>query len=251
MESLGMYCKKVSECLQAIAEKEEKNIRMAAELMADAIEKDQVIHVIGTGGHSSIAAEEMLWRAGGLVPVNPMLEQGFNLAHGAFRSGLVERISGYAKPVLDYYQVKAGEVIIIVNAYGINSLTIDAALEAKKMGLKVIAITSPEFSKAVPEDHPARHPSKKNLYQLDVDVLIDNHMPVGDAVVEFANYARKVAPVSTILNAFVVNAITAATVEILLGRGIEPPVWASANMPGGDAANKRYIDKYFERIKHL
>ena len=70
-------------------------------------------------------------------------------------------------------------------------------------------------------------------------------------MVEIEGFSQKVAPVSTILNAFVLNSIVACTVENLVKKGITPPVWLSGNMPGGDEANKKYIEKYFERIKHL
>ena len=33
--------------------------------------------------------------------------------------------------------------------------------------------------------------------------------------------------------------------------GIEPPYWRSANVPGGDAFNKKNLEKYNGRIKML
>ncbi len=251
MEAMRTYYERVTGLLERV-EKEKESVAKAARLTSEAIEKDRLLHVFGTGGHSYIGAEEMFWRAGGLVPVNPIFDPGVSLSHGGTRSSMIERLPGYVKPVLEYYQVKKDDVMIIVNAYGINSATIDAAVESKRMGAKVIAITSPEFSKVVPPDHPARHPSKKSLFELEeVDVVIDCHMPPGDAVVEIEGFSQKVAPVSTILNAFVLNSIVACTVENLVKKGITPPVWMSGNMPGGDEANKKYIEKYFERIKHL
>jgi uncharacterized phosphosugar-binding protein len=107
--------------------------------------EDKLIHVIGTGGHSNLGAEEMFWRAGGLVPINAILDPGTALIHGALRSNFVERSSGYAKAVLD--------------AYGINSMTIEVALEAKRRGVKSIGVTSPSFGEKVPKGHPARHAS--------------------------------------------------------------------------------------------
>ena len=251
MEAMRTYYERVTDLLKRV-EKEKENVAKAARLTSEAIEKDRLLHVFGTGGHSYIGAEEMFWRAGGLVPVNPIFDPGVSLSHGGTRSSMIERLPGYVKPVLEYYQVKKDDVMIIVNAYGINSATIDAAIESKRMGAKVIAITSPEFSKVVPLDHPARHPSKKSLFELEeVDVVLDCHMPPGDAVVEIEGFSQKVAPVSTILNAFLLNSIVACTVENLVKKGITPPVWMSGNMPGGDEANKKYIEKYFERIKHL
>lgn len=197
-----------------------------------------------------MGVEELFWRAGGLAMFNAILDAGTNLIHGAKRSNIVERTPGYAKSVLDAYRVAEGEVIIIINAYGINSMTIDTALEAKKRGLKTIGVSSTSFAQAVPLGHPARHPSGKNLYEL-VDVFINNHLPYGDAVVEFEGYPQKVAPTSTIANCFTLNLLVATTVEKLLAEGIQPPVWVSANLPGGDEANKALDEKYRPRIPHL
>lgn len=233
-------------------ENEEIFIQKAAAVISDAIAKDDIIHVIGPGGHSNMAVEEILWRAGGLAPMNAILDPGTNLIHGAKRTNIIERTSGYAKGVLDSYGVgkQEGEVIIIVNAYGINSMTIETVLEAKKRKMKTIGVTSKSFSSVVPPGHPARHASNKNLFE-EVDIFIDNHLPVGDAVVDIEDFAQKVGPTSTFCNSFVMNLIVIETVKKLLEIGIIPPVWMSANMPGGDEANAKYEQKYFGRIKHL
>lgn len=252
MDAGEKYYKAITDLLMKIHQEEKENIAEAVQLIGEVITKDKLLHVLGTGAHSSMGAQEMFWRAGGLVPVSPILDPGFSLSYGATRCRLIQRLPNYAKSVLTYYKIEPEDVIIIVNAYGISTSTIDAAIESKKMGAKVIAVTSPEFSKVVPPDHPARHSSKKNLFELEeVDVVVDCHMPPGDAIVEIEDFPQKVAPVSTILNIFVLNTIVARTVEHLVRKGITPSVWMSINMPGGDEANKRYIDKYFERIKHL
>ena len=89
-----------------------------------------------------------------------------------------------------------GEVIIIANAYGINSMCIDSALEAKRRGMTSIGITSRAFADKLTPDHPSRHPSCRT-YQ-EVDYYIDNHIPYGDAVVEIAGVEQKSGPTATI-----------------------------------------------------
>lgn len=233
-------------------EAEEENIKRAAELMADAIMRDELIHVIGTGGHSCMAAEELLWRAGGLAPINSILDAGVNLVHGAKRSNVFERTEGYAKAVFDSYKIghNPGEVIIIVNAYGINAMTIETAYEAKKRKMKIIAVTSKSFCENVQAGAKSRHSSNKNLYEL-ADIWIDCNLPYGDAVVDIEGFPQKVAPTSTFCNAFAVNCLVIETVKLLVERKVTPPVWMSANLPGGDEANKVLEDKYAGRVKHL
>jgi uncharacterized phosphosugar-binding protein len=229
-----------------------ETIQKASRVVAESIAKEEPIHVIGPGGHSNMAVEEVLWRAGGLAPINAILDPGTNLIHGAKRSNFIERTPGYALKVLDAYRVgrKPGEVIIVVNAYGINSMSIDTVLEAKKRKMITIGITSRSFADVLPKDHPSRHLSGKNLYQ-EVDYFLNCHLPYGDAVVEIKGCIQKTGPTSTFCNVFTINLLMIETVKRLLEMGVQPPLWMSANLPGGDEANRSLEEKYIPRIKHL
>lgn len=244
------YSDKVCQIVRQIAG-EEQAINNAAQLVADAIKRDELVHVIGPGGHSNMAVEEVLWRAGGLAPIDAILDPGTNVIHGAKRSNIIERCPGYGIKVLDAYGInKPGEVIIIVNAYGINSMTIDVALECRKRGLKTIAVTSDSFARIVPKDAPSRHPSGLNLYE-NVDVYVNNHLPEGDACIAVDGVSQCMGPMSTFCNCFAINCVMMKAAEKLAAAGVNPPIWMSANMPGGDAANKALEEKYFMRVKHL
>ncbi len=227
-------------------------IQKAAKVITDAYEAGRMVHVIGPGGHSNLGVEEILWRAGGLAIWDAILDPGTNLIHGAKRSNYIERTPGYAMGVLDSYGVgrEKGEVMVIINAYGINAMTIDTVMECKKKGLTSIAVTSSSFAKIVPQGAKSRHPSGKNLYE-EADIFIDNHLPLGDAVVSIDGYDQKVCSTSTFCNCFVMNCLTEEIVSEMLRRGIEPPVFVSANMPGGDEHNKALEEKYGRIIKHL
>jgi uncharacterized phosphosugar-binding protein len=233
--------------LLAEIDREERSIHEAAKLMSDAVIRDELIHVIGTGGHSNIGTYEMFMRAGGLAPVNGILDPGTLVSMGALRSSRIERTPGYAPAVLDSFNVTGG-VLIIINAYGINAMTIDTALEGRRRGIPTIGVTSRSFGDGIAADHPARHPSGKNLYQL-VDVFVDCHMPLGDAVVEFEDLTPRVAPVSTLVLSYTLNLMVIETVRLLKERGVEPPVWTSANMPGGMEAGRKLVEKYRCRLR--
>jgi uncharacterized phosphosugar-binding protein len=231
---------------------EMETIEKASHPVAESIAREEPVHVIGPGGHSNMAAEEVLWRAGGLAPINAILDPGTNLIHGAKRSNFIERTPGYALKVLDAYRVgrKPGEVIIIANAYGVNAMCIDTVLEAKKRGMITIGITSRSFADVLPQEHPSRHPSGKNLYQ-EVDYFLNCHLPYGDAVVEIKGCVQKTGPTSTFCNVFTINLLMIETVKRLMEMGVQPPLWMSANLPGGDEANRSLEEKYIPRIKHL
>lgn len=224
---------------------EEESVKKAAAVIGDSIMRDQVIHAIGPGGHSNMAVEELFSRAGGFACINAILDPGTNLSHGGFRSMKVERIPGYAVAVLDSYRVgkTPNEVLIIINAYGINSMTIDCALEAKKRGVTTIAITSRSFADQIPKDHPSRHPTGANLYQ-SVDIFINNHLPYGDAIISLEGCEQNVGPTSTFCNCFAVNYLVMETCKYLVSKGYMPPVFRSGNMPGGDEYNKKLVEKY-------
>ena len=65
----------------------------------------------------------MFWRAGGFATVYPILDPGFLLSHGAWRSMLIERTPGYVIPIFKYHGVGKEDVLIVCNAYGINAAT--------------------------------------------------------------------------------------------------------------------------------
>jgi uncharacterized phosphosugar-binding protein len=46
------------------------------------------------------------------------------------------------------------------------------------------------------QDHAARYPSDKNLYQ-EADYFINNHLPFEDPVVDIEGTSRKAGPTST------------------------------------------------------
>jgi len=248
---LIFYKNTIFELLDHIAEGIE-TIQAAAIVVADVIARDDTVHAIGPGGHSNMAVEEVFWRAGGFAAMNAILDPGTNLIHGAARSMTIERTPGYGIKVLDAYRVgrKPGEVIIIANAYGVNSMCIDIVEEAKKRQMKTIGITSRSYADNLPPDHPARHPSGKNLYQ-EVDYFLNNHLPYGDAIVEIEGTQRTMGPTSTFCNVFTINLLMIETAKKLIADGIEPPIFMSGNMPGGDEANKNLIDKYIPKVKHL
>jgi uncharacterized phosphosugar-binding protein len=84
-----------------------------------------------------------------------------------------------------------------------------------------------------------------------VSPAIDTGIPAGDAVVDIPGFPYKVAGISTLVNVYVLNVLVCGVVEKLVRAGIDPPVWVSANAPGGDAWNKRLLERYLGRIRHL
>ena len=61
---------------------------------------------------------------------------------------------------------------------------------------------------------------------------MDVHVPAGDAVLSIEGLEQKVGASSTYAVCFASNLIVAKTVEILLAKGIRPPIWTSAGAMG-------------------
>jgi len=240
----------VEELLGSVMETTGPEIRRVAKVLAGIVADDHLLYVFGTGGHSTIAAEEMSWRAGGLAAVSPIFDPGVSIAFGARRSSAIERTPRYAQAVLGPYPITGDDALIIANAYGINACTVDTALWARERGVTTVGITSPDFSRKVPAEHPARHPSGKSLFEV-VDYVLDTRMPERDAVLDLPGVRPWVAPVSTILNAFVIECLVAEIADALVHLGVTPPIWTSGNIPGGDEANRALIERYAPRIRWL
>lgn len=244
------YGAAIEQRLASIRNSQAESIGAAAQVLFEQIQKDGLIHVFGVGGHSFIGSEEFFYRAGGLANVNPIFDLSLSLAGGGRKSTELERTMNYGNKVIKLHDLQAGDPMIITSAYGINSCTIDAALEAKRQGCKLIAITSVEFASNTPLNFKARHDSSSNLHDL-ADIVIDNHVPHGEAILTLDGIQQPVGGTCTVLSAFCIQWLVVTTIQLCLNAGIEPPVWKSANVVGGDEANRDYMKRFGNRIKYL
>jgi uncharacterized phosphosugar-binding protein len=236
--------------MRKIEAEQRENIEKAADLMVGAIAADRLIHVYGGGGHTTLVMGEMFFRAGGLANINPIMETGLSVFNQALKYLELERCVNDGRSIVKYYRLEPDDVLIIFHNIGINPATIDAALEAKEHGVKIIAVSSSHWQNEMPPDHFIRHPSQKNLFDL-ADVCIDDMNEVGDCVVRVPGFDTPIAPNSNLIDFFIAHRLEIETVKRCVARGIEPPVWRSANAPGGDEFNAQYVAKYWPRVKCL
>lgn len=249
MNDFGYY-KSIIENLEMINKTQEDNIKKAAALMTDAIANDRLINVYGGGGHTTLPVGEMFFRAGGLACINPIMETGLSVFNQALKYLELERTVNFGSAVIKYYDLKKDDVLIIFHNIGINPATIDAAMEAKKNGVKIIAVSSSAWQQKMPRDHFIRHPNKKNLFDY-ADICIEDFNPVGDAEVVVPGLDIPIAPRSNIVDFYIAHLLEIETVKQCIGKGIVPPVWSSANTPGGDEKNAKYLEKYRPRVKMI
>src|SRR5918998_6091185 len=179
------YLDRLQELLSTLKD-EGPRIEAAARVMAECIANGGIVHVFGSG-HSHMMAEEVFHRAGGLFAFNAMLDINLT-SFGTLKAGMVERTEGYAKVIIASFDVRPGEVVVVVSNSGINAVPIELAIEAGKIGARTLAITSAEnYASSV-----SRHSSGKKLAEV-ADLTIDSQVPTGDAILSLDGLAAPVA----------------------------------------------------------
>lgn len=239
------YFEIICDQLHQQVNEEADNLELAAKFCSESVKKERVIHVFGCG-HSQMFAMEVFYRAGGLVPVNALLIPHLALFPKAKLSTLQERVEGFANEYLALEDTSSDDTMIIVSISGRNAGVVDMALAAKEIGMKVIALTSLEFSNHV----SSRHSSKKRLKDV-ADVVIDIKCEEGDACLSMDKLDAKFCGTSTVLGMVVMESIIARTIELCVESGIIPPIYVSSNLDKGDKINAEYIEKYNKQISCL
>lgn len=239
------YIKEIEENIERIKDTQIESIEKAAYLIKESLKNKGVLHVFGCG-HSQMYAEEVFYRAGGLVPVNAILEPALSLRPEAPKSTWFERLEGYAQKILENESTNKGDVMVIASTSGRNAVPVEMALEAKKQGITVVALTSGEFTNSV----TSRHESGKKLIDI-ADVVLDNCGVSGDAVLEVEGFATRFGPTSSVIGFMILQSVIAEATSNLINEGEDPSIWVSSNLDKGDEINKNHIKNYKSKIKCL
>jgi uncharacterized phosphosugar-binding protein len=221
-------------------------IGAAAALIADCVRADGVVQAFGTG-HSQALVLELAGRAGGFVPTNRLQMADLVLYGGDHPSGLddplLEREPGIAVRLYELADPRPQDLFVVVSNSGVNNVIVEMALHAKERGHRLIALTSLAHTGSV----PAVHPSGRKLADL-ADVVLDNAAPRGDALLELPG-GGAVCALSTLTGVMLVQMMVAEATSLLLASGERPPVYVSANVPGGFEGNLELEKRYAGRIR--
>jgi uncharacterized phosphosugar-binding protein len=220
----------------------------AIDLMTRAIETGAVLQAFGTG-HSEAFAMEIAGRAGGLIPTNKIALRDVvlrgSLAADALAGSSLERNPDIVAALWEVSPIHPGDVFVIASNSGVNGSVVGMALMAKEKGHDVIAVTSLQHSAQV----RPKHPSGRRLSEI-ADVVIDNLAPYGDATLALPGGVA-VGSVSSITSAFIAQLLTIGVAERMNRDGRVPPLYLSANIPGGDEHNHALERKYEGRIQRV
>jgi uncharacterized phosphosugar-binding protein len=221
-------------------------VTRAAALIAECVANDGVVQAFGTG-HSQAIVLEIAGRAGGLVPTNRLSITDL-VRYGGEKPGilgdpLLERQPGIAARLYELADPRPQDVFVIVSNSGINTVIVEMALHARQRGHQIVAVTSLAHSGAVLAGHPSGH----KLSDL-ADVVLDNAAPVGDALLDLPG-GGAVCAISTLTAVMLVQMAVAEATSLLLADGHRPPIYVSANVPGGYERNLELERHYGERLR--
>lgn len=239
MDTIARYFEHAQNKLKEVVEKEMPNIKAAADFVTESCKNGGKFYVFGSG-HSHMIAEELYLRAGGLALVHGILPAELMLHEMANKSTYLERIEGYSKAMVELYKVDEKDTIMVISNSGRNAVPVEMCLAAKEKGAKVIAMTSMKHSSGC----TSRHSSGKKMYEI-ADVTIDNCGEPGDAAFPIEGLDTTIGPTSSIVGITIAQALVCQVVDNLVKAGIEPPVFKSSNVDGGDEHNNRMFDQYY------
>ncbi|KAK1181202.1 SIS domain-containing protein [Streptomyces sp. NBS 14/10] len=240
----GQYFDAAIGLLQRVRDEEAEAIGAAGALVAETAAAGGRLFAFGAG-HSSLPAQDVVYRAGGLalmnlLPIPGMV--GVDVMPATLGSAL-ERVDGLAGVVLDNSPARAGDLLFIISLSGRNPLPVEMATHARSLGLKVIGVTSVAYATATASRHRSGDFLKDHC-----DLVLDSKIAVGDAELTADGVGAPFAPASTVVTSALMQAVIATAAGELAARGIDPPMLRSGNVDGGHDWNRQVMSEYGDRI---
>lgn len=240
---MNPYYEKVMGKLERAFETQENALEACAQEIARCVSSGGIVHAFGTG-HSHMLAEELFYRAGGLGPVNAILEPALMLHEAAELGTYLERMEGIADFIVHREDIRPGDVLIAFSNSGRNAVPAEMVQIAKERGAFTIGIGSGAY-----RDMPSRHSRGLKMSDL-VDIFLDNESDLGDACVAVGAEGICVGATSTVVGAALLESIIVRVAQLLEKQGGELPYFVSANGAGNqDEHNRALMDRYRDRVR--
>ena len=232
------YLTAAQSVLANVAEQQQEQLDKAATMIADAYAAGKTIYIFGCT-HSAILAEDVFYRAGAPTFWRPLWGPGMSITTTpGFLTSAAEHNEQLGEAIINCSQIGADDVLVVLSTSGKNGAPVAVAETALKKGVKVIAVCSGNY-----RNQKGNHSRIANLFALEDQILIiDNHVPCGDASVVVCN-DTPMAPVSTIVGSFIMHTISALSIEKLRAMNVDAPVFLSSNAPGGKERNEALLSR--------
>ncbi|MBM3458377.1 MAG: SIS domain-containing protein [Armatimonadetes bacterium] len=248
------YLNAAGEILERIRTTQLPVVAECARRCSEAILRGGLVHLFGSG-HSRMAVEEMFPRYGSFPGFHPIVELSVTYhnavvgANGQRQAMFIERTEGLGPVILRNFTFGPHDLMWAISSSGAGALVVDVALEAKRLGLPVIALISAEHCCVSSPGHS----SGKKLPEI-ADLVLDNCAAPGDAMVRVPHLQYPVGPGSTIGNTALINMVKCETARILTEAGQPPLVLTHPCFIGAEASRElfeRTYDDYRERVRRL
>ncbi|MGC0272441.1 sugar isomerase domain-containing protein [Pseudactinotalea sp. Z1739] len=243
----GRWSERAIELIRHVQQTQAGAIATAARWSCEAIAAGGLVHMYGSG-HSRIAVEEMFPRYGSFPGFHPIVELSTTFhtqvvgANGQRQAMYIERTSGLAEVILSNFAFGEQDVMVVFSVSGTSAVAVEMAQGARRRGLRTIAVTSGAAAPADPDaDHLAHF----------ADLVIDIGTPPGDALVSVPGLDEPVGPGSTAATVAVVNELKVQTAELLVERGIRPPVLTAASVIGAERSAELFDAAYDQHAQRL
>jgi uncharacterized phosphosugar-binding protein len=250
-DAISQYLAAVRSALDAIEATQLTAVRKAAALFSTTILKGRLVHVFGTG-HSRMAVEEMFPRYGSFPGFHPIVELSMTYhntvvgANGQRQAMFLENVSGFGPVLWRNFATSSDDALLAISTSGCNAVTIDVALEARRLGINVVALTSLQHAAA----STSRHESGKKLHEV-ADVVIDQIAPAGDSVVWIEALETPVAPLSSVTGCAIINLLKAEVARLLTEAGSPPKVLTAACHLGAERSRQLFEETYDDYRKRV
>lgn len=239
------YLNRVRTLIDDLESKATGEVNAAAETVVQALIAGNQLF-ISPLGHGNDG--DLLHRAGGLVAAQPF-RFAFSITD---KTGGIERDRPreqdidpgleQARCAVRCSRMRVGDCIIVGSVSGRSTAPVSIAIAAGEIGVTTIGITSLEYSSRIEPIHS----SGKNLAEA-CDIVIDSHVPYGDASLEAEGLAERIIPISGVATIMLCWMIQAQVAEKLLEHGLQPSHYISGNRPDGPEFNKRMQQQFGEQ----
>jgi uncharacterized phosphosugar-binding protein len=240
----SQYLSAVRAAIDAIETTQLPLISQVAVRFATTILKGRLVHVFGTG-HSRMAVEEMFPRYGSFPGFHPIVELSMTYhnavvgANGQRQAMFLENVQGFGPVLWRNFATSPDDALLAISTSGCNAVTIDVALEAKRLGMCVVALTSLAHAAV----SPSRHESGQKLHEI-ADIALDQHAPAGDSAVWIEGLETPVAPLSSVTGCAIINLVKAEVARLLTEAGSPPKVLTAACHLGSERSRELFDETY-------
>jgi uncharacterized phosphosugar-binding protein len=199
-----------------------------------------------------MAVEEMFPRYGSFPGFHPIVELSMTFhnpvvgANGQRQAMFLENVQGFGPVLWRNFVTSPDDCLLAISTSGCNAVTVDVAVEAKRLGMFVAAMTSLPHANV----STSKHESGRKLHEV-ADLVLDQHAPPGDSAVWIDGLPTPVAPISSVSGCLVINLLKAETARLLTEAGAPPKVLTAACHVGNERARALFeatYDDYRRRI---